>query len=765
MSTSLYSSVELRDIDGHADDLADMDDPPFGDLCDDPPEGGGFAGADGDDDHDAAPLAVVGGERRQRLRQRRAPDGDEGGGCCDGRGLGCDKSDKKSMCLVIVITLVVIANIAIVGFVAVAAMHKVGILLDDTASCASASKAACNFNQFDSRPRSHGEVALTITASCASTLKAACNFNQFGRPRSHDEVALTITPSNPLYVAESTAPGALNDRTVKLARLHNELERIQSKRSSSRKKNVPRQDATCDLYDQAFLDGLGANGVLDAVNAPPGDYGTLNDVTYGKDLGQAWESQKHLLGAWIMATALERNGAPRSAIEIVGSFKLEAAPLHAAVWTALSQYPSSDARAFWERAGRELCFFAGYSLDLLVHCLHGFGHGALFAAAAALHPIEPPTSYSGKAVLPATGIGNGTTEDYALRLIACSANAAHDIVIDDNVHARALDLCHGAPSQQLGYICAAGLYMTFFDGEPAMEANTWMSPCDTTKYAGPCFRFLFQTHLAAVRRGSTDHAVWEADARATHCILAPAMDGKLVGGGLLSPVVDQDKTPVSETAVLGCLFGHSMYFYAQYDQDVNLDRQHTPRRGISRPTPRVVPNGAFKYVTPPVTNEATPAAKLDPLGKWDDIPSPMALASYCGPLRPAGGANGAAMDEAAKIVWNRRWLACIAGSMAGMAFMVDEANIVPNVIKQHCQQLAEFEERWPEHEGGGAGESVDAERVAGAVRLCNVQGMSRSVLYNARTNHTDASPGSAWDGTDDMAIWPVALLAFDDSAT
>ena len=75
---------------------------------------------------------------------------------------------------------------------------------------------------------------------------------------------------------------------------------------------------------------------------------------------------------------------------------------------------------------------------------------------------------------------------------------AEAITIDDKVHKLAEDLCHGAPNDQLSYICAAGLYMTFFDGTPQMkeEGTTWMSPCDATQYSAPCFRFLFQNHIA-----------------------------------------------------------------------------------------------------------------------------------------------------------------------------------------------------------------------------------------------------------------------------
>ena len=112
-----------------------------------------------------------------------------------------------------------------------------------------------------------------------------------------------------------------------------------------------------------------------------------------------------------------------------------------------------------------------------------------------------------------------------------------------------------------------------------------------------------------------------------------------------------------------------------------------------------------------------------------------------------------------KVVWNRRWLSCITGALAGLAFVVDETNTPSMVVGQHCRQLAEFERRWAED--GSKGEAVDAPRIAAAVQLCITQGMSRTVLYNARTNHTDASTGSAWDGTNEMQIWPVELLAFE----
>ena len=130
-------------------------------------------------------------------------------------------------------------------------------------------------------------------------------------------------------------------------------------------------NATCSLFD-VVVSSVGVNGIMDAV-----------DNAWDDCKSEAWGSLIHLVGAWSMATSLRRWSSPRPAIEVVGSFKLDGAPLHAAVWLATMNYGTTSPQVLWHHALHDLCNFGGESLDLVVHCLHGFGHGVLFAAATA----------------------------------------------------------------------------------------------------------------------------------------------------------------------------------------------------------------------------------------------------------------------------------------------------------------------------------------------------------------------------------------------
>ena len=150
---------------------------------------------------------------------------------------------------------------------------------------------------------------------------------------------------------------------------------------------------------------------------------------------------------------------------------------------------------------------------------------------------------------------------------------------------------------------------------------------------------------------------WEAEARATSCLSTMTMDNKMDAASVI--VLNRYGAVVTETAILGCIFGHSMAFSGSYDQDRNLEIEGSSRWATDYPTPLVVPNGAFMVppaLKSPAKSSAVAAADSSTGGQtrpttrqqWDDIPSPMALASYCGPLRPAGTATSS-MHEPAKV--------------------------------------------------------------------------------------------------------------------
>ena len=217
-------------------------------------------------------------------------------------------------------------------------------------------------------------------------------------------VQTPISDDNPLW---------MNNIDSELsARLEREVPLVSTPQTSSE------FQAACTLFDE-FVSSLGVNGIIDAVSR-----------AHEKD-GDDDPNLDHLLGVWSMETSLRRWGSSRPAIEVAASFKLGSAPLHAGIWLAVTNYHTTSPAALWEHALHDLCFFGGLSLDLLVGCLHGFGHGAFFAAATATsHTVDPSASVLAvKAVL------------------TCSTE--HKLNITSATLAVARRICNGGSNRQL----------------------------------------------------------------------------------------------------------------------------------------------------------------------------------------------------------------------------------------------------------------------------------------------------------------------------
>ena len=139
---------------------------------------------------------------------------------------------------------------------------------------------------------------------------------------------------------------------------------------------------------------LGISGLLSAfVEAMSDSSGNLIGHAAG-----AMGGLSHLVGAWVMQQLLLREpphgGQPaRILVELFAgwttrdsTWPLEvAAPLHAAVWTAVAMAPHRASGSSRWVLGTHLCGATGESGDQVLrrlHCWHGFGHGATLAAIA-----------------------------------------------------------------------------------------------------------------------------------------------------------------------------------------------------------------------------------------------------------------------------------------------------------------------------------------------------------------------------------------------
>lgn len=105
--------------------------------------------------------------------------------------------------------------------------------------------------------------------------------------------------------------------------------------------------------------------------------------------------------------------------------------------------------------------------------LHGLGHGLLMMN---LITIHDPTN-----------------------CVLVSLHTFNITLVDLN---RALTKCSAGPSESHGYLCADGVFMSYFDGDLLYISNrkAWYAPCGRTLYAAPCFRALFTQYAAHRRR-------------------------------------------------------------------------------------------------------------------------------------------------------------------------------------------------------------------------------------------------------------------------
>ena len=108
--------------------------------------------------------------------------------------------------------------------------------------------------------------------------------------------------------------------------------------------------------------------------------------------------------------------------------------------------------------------------------IHGLGHGLMMKRL-----LAPRNADSTKCI-----IGS----HHAFNITSTSLNGA-------------LAECSSGPSLRHAYLCADGVFMSYFDAAHLAMGDSWFAPCGNTSYAAACFRYLFTRYVAHERQRIT----------------------------------------------------------------------------------------------------------------------------------------------------------------------------------------------------------------------------------------------------------------------
>ena len=140
--------------------------------------------------------------------------------------------------------------------------------------------------------------------------------------------------------------------------------------------------------------------------------------------------------------------------------------LHASTWTATIALHTVDPAIVWKNAMETFCNMPSVGTDVFAHCLHGLGHGALFAAAAA---------------------GDDLNAQILDNPCGRAGDFERSIVLNQNILKTALPICGGGPTMEYQYMCASGLYMTYWTSLMFRRYfRTSLNSKKTVDYVGTC---------------------------------------------------------------------------------------------------------------------------------------------------------------------------------------------------------------------------------------------------------------------------------------
>lgn len=473
----------------------------------------------------------------------------------------------------------------------------------------------------------------------------------------------------------------------------------------------------CDSLDEA-LPSLGLGGVLRlvveqlAVEQPR----TADEMRRLGVLGTAGWDLPHLVGQWAAGHA-RHGGGYDDVLRTVGwpatssPYPRHAPTLHGVIWhTVITAVETGD--ALWKR---QLCAFderrsavavagagsragpgASGAVWRLAHCLHGMGHGVLFRSAQRRLPM----------LYGSYGACSAFRPHSAPQLAAPTAEAA----VAATVHAEAEAECVAAPSRQLAYQCAEGLYMSWWrlapqrgvaasSGASSLSSSAALGawPCTASDLSAACFRFLFTHGLspAASATALLNSAATQRSCSAATLGLAGSKS-KAAGAG----------TPTRERVRRGCIFGLSAAGFSKYLAQQQRQQQQPQRLKSS--------GSAHK-----VAAAAAPSHQRN---------NSAALLEWC--RLATGDASPMRADTARRL----RWRACIAGAMYSPSTVTRAEEQVRHVA-QFCMPL-QNDPGWED----------DAAERADAHAYCTHRAANAWPAYTLR------APAGL------MSIWPVEEL-------
>ena len=277
-------------------------------------------------------------------------------------------------------------------------------------------------------------------------------------------------------------------------------------------------ESMCDLWDE-YINLLGLNGLLRPL--------------VGSEVTTANQNPSlHMIGAWASNYARLKNIHVRNVVEIVASPVSAGAALHGVVWSHLAaragnrinekqkkrQDRDTELSSFtviaddlWSYAIKNLCFMANEHSALYVHCLHGLGHAFLVLSIFNSNPSSRTSINYHCPVYPEIPEQSAREVEVA-SVQLCDHAMRTSSIISSSVQRR----------EQDAFICSDGAYMLYFEQgrvlqEEQIGAKTlrpssisshverdltveWWEPCGrNSRFAGPCFAFLFRSGVAGRR--------------------------------------------------------------------------------------------------------------------------------------------------------------------------------------------------------------------------------------------------------------------------
>jgi len=240
----------------------------------------------------------------------------------------------------------------------------------------------------------------------------------------------------------------------------------------------------------------------------------------------------------------------------------------------------------------------------------------------------------------------------------------------------ALGICNDAPNEQLGYVCAGGVYMEYWKS----VGKNWKPKYDPGG-ALPSFQsstiqkeWSQKDPVAPVsdKAWLFEHICLFADFPATCFRFEPGLGVQELRNSLR----DWEDVPIYEPCtqsywslkaswtrkhLRGCILGRSFHLYQDYD---------------------FWRHGRYSIET---KKKKSGLQRLNTLAEWCSMYEPRE--DGAAPLANKTRTLEMKASEDPLLHSYGNWLACIAGSMASLAFVVEESAIDDTIVKEHCDQI------------------------------------------------------------------------------